>query len=338
VSRVFAQADAPDFFDALYNDYFIASEDGPESFAITAATHTGGQVFGAQNLAFSTGTPGIGAILDAIFERARVLSYQSSVSDVGPGSSATRDRLEGTVNATTNQITTSVNHLMPTGWPVYMYTGISGDAQYGVKYYVRSLGAALLSLHPTEADAVAGTNTINFASNGAVALHVWLAKAGLTICVDEAIGHVPVGNYEVTRIAEDFGGNHYILIAGTGTDDSGVVAGNIRFSYHRVAGSTTSVKWDAIEDAAIMTPLEDGSIANGTMQLDQMQGHEHSTPNSMSSGPGLPMDSGRYTYSYQQKTAGIVTDGTNGTPRTGARTQPRNVRWDSYVYVGANTL
>lgn len=347
VTRTFTQAAAPDFFSALYGEYFIASEDGPESFAITAATHTGGQVSGAQSLAFTTGTPGIGAIINAIFERARVLSYQSAIPGIGPGSSATRDRLNGTVDASTDQITTSVNHLMPTGWPVYMYTGISGDAQYGVKYYVRSLGAALLSLHPTEADAVANTNKINFTSNGAVALHVWLAKAGVSVCVNEAIGHVPVGNYEVTRIAEDVAGYHYILIAGTGTDDSGVVAGDIRFSYHRVAGSTTSVIWHAIEDAAIMTPREDGSIANGTMQLDQMQGHRHNigtadnggsasvTVTTTGTGSGFL---GGITEAVFLYVGDARSDGTNGPPRTSATTQPRNVRWDSYVYVGANTL
>lgn len=74
----------------------------------------------------------------------------------------------------------------------------------------------------------------------------------------------------------------------------------------------------------------DTGRALGSAQGDQFQGHHHSLSNAMgnqfyqpSGGYGLPGETGD-----------PVTDGINGTPRTGSETRPRNLALLVCVYTG----
>lgn len=69
----------------------------------------------------------------------------------------------------------------------------------------------------------------------------------------------------------------------------------------------------------------DANRAFGSAQLDQMQGHFHTADQVGPAASGI----GANTFVNQRlpaaNTSGPVSDGTNGTPRTGAETRPRNV-------------
>lgn len=67
----------------------------------------------------------------------------------------------------------------------------------------------------------------------------------------------------------------------------------------------------------------DSNRAFGSAQTDQIQGHEH-TQLWSAGGGGTTID-GSNRAPFNGPTGGIVTDGTNGTPRIGAETRPRNV-------------
>jgi microcystin-dependent protein len=65
----------------------------------------------------------------------------------------------------------------------------------------------------------------------------------------------------------------------------------------------------------------------GTKQGDAMQGHRHSPTsfNSVGSGGNIP-NTGSFMYSAASNVIGDpITDGTNGTPRTGSETRPANI-------------
>lgn len=66
----------------------------------------------------------------------------------------------------------------------------------------------------------------------------------------------------------------------------------------------------------------------GSSQGDQMQGHIHQTPSwdaTLSGSNNSKFPSGGLNAVGQTSTGGPVTDGTNGTPRTGSETRPANV-------------
>lgn len=69
----------------------------------------------------------------------------------------------------------------------------------------------------------------------------------------------------------------------------------------------------------------DAARAFGSAQLDQMQGHFHTADQVGPAANGI----GANTFVNQRlpaaNTSGPVSDGTNGTPRTGAETRPRNI-------------
>jgi phage-related tail fiber protein len=70
----------------------------------------------------------------------------------------------------------------------------------------------------------------------------------------------------------------------------------------------------------------DASRAFGSLQLDQFQGHYHgNTVYGGSGGPTSTTGGSGNSPNAVTNITGPVTDGTNGTPRTGAETRPRNV-------------
>lgn len=71
-----------------------------------------------------------------------------------------------------------------------------------------------------------------------------------------------------------------------------------------------------------------GAVAGaalGTLQSDQMQGHLHPLPTSTSALSGTSYASGGGSLIQSQVSGSPGSDGTNGTPRTGAETRPANL-------------
>jgi hypothetical protein len=69
-----------------------------------------------------------------------------------------------------------------------------------------------------------------------------------------------------------------------------------------------------------------GTLA--TIQADQMQGHIHNGPNLIGTGGASAVAGftlGSSNFLYNNNTGSPITDGTNGTPRTGSETRPVNI-------------
>lgn len=104
-------------------------------------------------------------------------------------------------------------------------------------------------------------------------------------------------------------------------------------------GLTAQLDWDAGKTISLnlggnfIRAFGGSSGVIGAKQLDQFQGHEHSVPHyqtALGTNNGLPTNSGNVTL-QSVNTVGIVSDGTNGTPRTGSETRPQNVALQAYI-------
>lgn len=72
----------------------------------------------------------------------------------------------------------------------------------------------------------------------------------------------------------------------------------------------------------------------GNKQNDQMQGHYHSVANALNTagGAGWPSGSGTSGWNVDKATTPI-TDGSNGTPRTGTETRPANLAVNIFIKI-----
>lgn len=321
---------------------------GNSSFAITRAYHGSGFGDGVQRLEWSNADDSFIGMAAALIETARFRSY-SFAGNNQLGYGGVNNLVSCTANASTNVITTSQAHNLTTGLKGVIIenedTWTETNAPMGDVLFVRVLSSTTFTMHPTKADAEANTNIIDFTAATVFAMDVFTPNAGaypLTLTVPVTIGHLTAGTYNITGIYNST--YRMMTIKAANNTEGGAVSGNVSFYEHRVAGNDTAAVWHAIEDAALMSMRSDGSLANGLERLDAMQGHWHDIRNS-NGGGGMPasqitMDSAA---DLVQLNAGLSvrnarSDGTNGTPRTGAITRPRSVIVEPYVYVGPNTL
>jgi hypothetical protein len=160
-----------------------------------------------------------------------------------------------------------------------------------------------------------------------------------TLTLPEAIGDIPAGDYQITGVtlANVGSSSEVITCSATGLTPGAETASTADISIypHRIAGSTTTARHKELTDAAIMN---DGLYnVLGEVQEDQGQGHWHIGRGGV---PGVvSTDIWNYTASSlktSEMTAvrDAITDGTNGTPRTGPRTRPRSGIFNFYAYVG----
>ncbi len=107
---------------------------------------------------------------------------------------------------------------------------------------------------------------------------------------------------------------------------------------NRIIGSTTSCKH--FSEAGLASYQAGVGKINGLRRRDKMQGHWHESYVSNSSGaltyyPGAGSNShATYTNSDIQNP---ISDGTNGTPRTGSETQAKSSTDYKYIFVGSYT-
>ena len=153
-----------------------------------------------------------------------------------------------------------------------------------------------------------------------------------TLTLPEAIGGIPAGDYQITGVtlANVGSSSAVITCSATGLTPGAKTAStaNISIYPHRIAGSTTTARHKELTDAAIMN---DGLYnVLGLAQRDQFQGWWIRRGRA---GGGV----GAAYAAYDDTEYGDLTpvsDGINGTPRTGPHTRPRSGIFNFYAYVG----
>lgn len=330
VDRVFSQSEAPDFFDALYDDYMELF--GYYEFDVDTASSSSFYIQNATSLFVDSLQPGLTDFISMLVDFAKANAYNFATKET-PARSQT-----GTSNSGTDEITFSAAHHLQTGHRV---TGGGGGGVSAGVYYVRAVSPTVITLHPTLADAKGNTNKKDYTSSASITIDTWIANADIVIGVNSSDSDLPSGNYRLVGITSTGGGSNYQIDAETSEVVTGgdlTPAAKIRFYRNRVVDSTTTVKWHAIEDSALMSMRSDGSLANGLERLDAVQGHLHTISTRSDTGTGGETRNTPVSPNGTSNTGAPVTDGTNGTPRTGPITRPRSVIVEPYVYVGANTL
>ena len=331
---------------------------GNSSFAITRAYHGSGFGDGVQRLEWSNADDSFIGMAAALIETARFRSY-SFAGNNQLGYGGVNNLVSCTANASTNVITTSQAHILTTGLKGVIIenedTWTETNAPMGDVLFVRVLSSTTFTMHPTKADAEANTNIIDFTAATVFAMDVFTPNAGaypLTLTVPVTIGHLTAGTYNITGIYNST--YRMMTIKAANNTEGGAVSGNVSFYEHRVAGNDTAAVWHAIEDAALMSMRSDGSLANGLERLDEMQAWQAGGvdaslkygvlgSNGYATGDGGPASGQSVPYfatiaQGNAKKITAVSDGANGTPRTGPITRPRSVIVEPYIYVGANTL
>ena len=135
-------------------------------------------------------------------------------------------------------------------------------------------------------------------------------------------------NYAITSINLS---TRVVTVSGTPASGSQTV-----YCYpYRIAGSTTSVRLYKTNARALMSH-DDGNLLSGLRRRDYGQGHWHqSTIGNENAGAAGANRLKPYDGSNLVTGAGaIITDGTNGTPRTGAHTEARGMGAYLYIWAG----
>lgn len=189
--------------------------------------------------------------------------------------------------------------------------------------------------------------TLTFANNTADGQEVWLLLALLedynagsgstyrTITLPAAIGNIPIGTYQVTSIST---AARQVTFAVTASNGSGSGTWSINIYPHRLATADdgTGVKARLFNARGFaLHGVQDANsyFVGGLRRRDEMQGHQHTvafntsgTPSSTN--PGSPYNVG----SGANTTTSIVTNGTDGAPRTSKTTHSPALPVNLYIH------
>ena len=130
------------------------------------------------------------------------------------------------------------------------------------------------------------------------------------------------------------------VITVTGTPSAG--SQTVEFYNYRITGSSTSARLFEIKGRSFIAPNDSsGRHQNGLRVRDRYQGHYHSPLNAsnfvVAGGAGLPSASTGSGTSWGGKasTGSSVSDGVNGTPRTGSTTHGEGI--SAHIYIWARS-
>lgn len=152
-----------------------------------------------------------------------------------------------------------------------------------------------------------------------------------------AIGNILAGTYAITNVNPTA---RTITFAAAVANGGAGGAWTVQFFTHKIAGSASARVFQRLGGAIMSANDPDNEAVPGLRRRDRMQGHWH-TPYAYSTGAGgsavagATLNATEVSIVANLRIKEAVTDGTNGDPRTGKSTDPRNVT--AHLYIWART-
>lgn len=157
------------------------------------------------------------------------------------------------------------------------------------------------------------------------------------VTIGATIGNIPAGDYRITGCTP---GSRTITFACPASNGTDATTDTVTFFPHKVVGSTTSARVYGANGMALMSAGTSTHMSGG-LRRSFGQGHRHdplTATDFMGTSAGsnaFTSGGGAYAINYAVASTGNpITDGTNGTPRTGAETEPRSLTAHLYIWAG----
>lgn len=200
-----------------------------------------------------------------------------------------------------------------------------------------------------------GTATLTLANNAAnnqllavIAEHFLAIADYPVVYLPNAISAIDAGDYRITGAYPVTRTIEFATSAGNG---SGASSERVQIFPHRIPGSATQARIYGARGMALMSAGWDGHMAGG-LRRSYMQGHLRELRVTVGGGDGsayswdqanresVPFRGTAVQSQYKDKTntegapllGAFTSDGTNGTPRIGAETEPRSLT--AHLYLG----
>lgn len=217
--------------------------------------------------------------------------------------------------------------------------------------YLEGLTGAVSAFELSAWDITTNVATITFANNAAnIALITALAEEfALTgyrqvVNIPATVGNIAAGDKLITGYNI---GSRTLTFAEVASNGSGATTQTVTVHANRIVGSTTTARVYGAKALAVMSAGTATHISGG-MRRSYMQGHRQDRhPTEATAGRGYAYTAGNQfanpgagsnlvtTVSSQTTTGDPVTDGVNGTPRTGTETEPRSITAHLYEWAGS---
>lgn len=162
------------------------------------------------------------------------------------------------------------------------------------------------------------------------------------VSISSPIGDLVAGDYTITGYST---GSRTISVSSAITGATGT--GSLKIAPRRIAGSSTTAQWYQLTELGFM--VGGGVLASGYPVRDQYQGHNlniYDTTNNlrMYRATSADVGSGTFRLSTNTITSGWtiaakehISDGSNGTPRTGTYTRGPAFALNVYKFTGSYT-
>ena len=165
-----------------------------------------------------------------------------------------------------------------------------------------------------------------------------------SITLASVIGDISAGEYAITNVDASL---RQITFAFTSGNNSGSGSFTSEFYTNRVPGSSTTARlYEATARTLVSANDDDGENINGLRRRDKSQGHRRRIQgvesgldvnkfcrdNGALSGGSGGIGFGGFNAGLQIVTSDYITDGINGSPRTGKTTDPRSLGAHLYVH------
>lgn len=221
----------------------------------------------------------------------------------------------------------------------YMPGTGSAKSAFDVTHYARASNIVTITLANTAAElallaGLAEENLVHGSFSGWISIYLPAALGS---------NDVPIGDYAITALDA---GARTISFSHTGANvGTTAQTKTIEVYPHRIPGSTTTARHYQITGRTFVSINDsDGEVLAGLRRRDREQGHWHDIPTSYATSNAVYNAAAVNSWGWQdnfptennveKKAKSMISDGTNGTPRTGKTTDPRALAAVPAIWAG----